>query len=180
MSNAYQSDTQEVTENGIYVIPDKSLDDNHDDDVVVVSKRSVKNDDDDDDDETVNAIPVLSKGEEARTSVEDKYASSTDKSTANTAAFNNCLSVPELGRFVPSGRAFQVQYVLRIGSIPFPTHIMVRDTSPIVIKFAVKQNIDIGGTLKFDLAVIKESLVSFQKPYTVFFSSWLLVIFSAL
>ena len=180
MSSAYQSDTQEVTENGIYVIPDRSLDDNHDDDVVVVSKRSVKNDDDDVD-ETVNAIPVLSKGEEAQTSVEEEeYTSSTDESTIGTAAFNNCLSVPELGRFVPSGRAFQVQYVLRIGSIPFPTHIMVRDTSPIVIKFAVKQNIDIGGTLKFDLAVIKESLVSFQKPYTVFFSSWLLVIFSAL
>ena len=59
MSSAYQSDTQEVTENGIYVIPDRSLDDNHNDDVVIVSKRSVKNDDDDDD--TVNAIPVLSK-----------------------------------------------------------------------------------------------------------------------
>ena len=179
MSSAYQSDTQEVTENGIYVIPDRSLDDNHDDDdVVVVSKRSVKNDGDDDD-ETVNAIPDVAKGEEARTSVgEEEYASSTDESTVSTGTFNNCLSVPELGRFVHSGRAFQVQYVLRIGSIPFPTHIMVRDTSPIVVKFTVKQNIDIGGTLKFDLAVIKESLVSVKKPCRVFFiSSWLRFIF---
>ena len=159
MSNAYQSDTREVAEDGIYVIPDRSLEDKHDD-VVIVSKRSVKNDDDDSDETDNDTIVVDGKSRDR----EDVY-DSTDESATNTAAFNNCLSVPELGRFVPSGRAFQVKYVLRIGSIPFPDHIMVRDTSPVVIKFAVKQNIDIGGTLRFDMAVIKESLVSFEKTF---------------
>ena len=161
MSNAYQTDTQEVEENGIYVIPDRSLEDNHDD-VVIVSKRSVRNDDDDGDETDNDTIVVEGKSRDSEEGYDKR-----DESTASTVAFNSCLSVPELGRFVLSGRAFQVKYVLRIGSIPFPDHIMVRDTSPVVLKFAVKQNIDIGGTLRFDLAVIKDSLVSFEKPFTL-------------
>ena len=141
-SNAYQSDTQEVEENGIYVIPDQSLEDMSDN-VMVVSKRSL-------DDNEVDKIVA-----------EDTVQDNLNDGNLNVTEFDHCLTVPELGRYVPSGRAFHVQYSLRIGSIPFPDRIMVRAASPIIMKFVIKQNIDIGGTLRFDMAILKESLVSY-------------------
>ena len=128
-----------------YVIPDASLEDNSDSNVIVMSKRSL-------DDNEVNIV--------ARNGAQENPESIKDVEDLNVTNFNHCLTVPELGRYVPSGRAFHVHYALRIGSIPFPDRIIVRAATPIIMKFVIKQNIDIGGTLRFDMSILKESLVS--------------------
>ncbi len=78
----------------------------------------------------------------------------------NLTKSNSCVTLPELGRFVPAGRAFQVQFSLRIGSMLFPNRLPVTDTAPMVLRLVIKQNIDTGGTLKFGMNLMMPSVVS--------------------
>ena len=119
MSSAYQTETQEASQDGVYVIPDRTRDsnNNNDDDVLVITRRSVKNNDA----KKHNTILAAKDGATAATTTieAEKEAGSnnhvtydvidSENSTVGTTAFNRCLSVPELGRYVPSGRAFQVE-----------------------------------------------------------------------
>ena len=136
---AYQSNAQEVSEEGIYSIPKHQH---------TLEGRTI-----------VAKKPLEKQSQKSvRSSPHRQFRLNSTKVTS-TPSFNSCLTIPELGRYVPSGRAFEVQYSLRIGSMPFPDRIMVRAAQPIVMKFVIKPLIDIGGTLKFDMTLLKDDWV---------------------
>ena len=83
-----------------------------------------------------------------------------EESNIHTNRFNQCVRVPEMGRFAQSSRAFVIQFQLRIGTVPFPNRIPIDENEPMVLKFEVKPVVDTGGTLKFALEIIKHRLVS--------------------
>ncbi len=92
--------------------------------------------------------------------VEAAYWNHSIEDMWNLTSFNSCVTVPELGRLVPSGRAFQVLYSLRSKSMSIPDIIRVRAAHPLVMKFVIKENIDTGGTLRFAVGLIKGLVVS--------------------
>ncbi len=79
--------------------------------------------------------------------------------------FNKCVRVQEMGRFARSSHAFVLQYQLRIGTVPFPNRIGVDEHEPIVLKFKVKPVLDTGGTLQFQINILKDKVVSINHIY---------------
>ena len=74
-----------------------------------------------------------------------------------TQAFNSCTRISGLGRFARS--AFDVQYSLRLGSVPFPNQLLIPSDKPLVLAFTVKPLQDNGGTLKYQLDLLTHRIV---------------------
>ena len=63
----------------------------------------------------------------------------------------------------------QVDYSVRSGVFPRINGLLLSDTAPLVVKFTVREHVDIGGTLKYHMMLYDSYLVSIMICVCSFF-----------
>ena len=92
--------------------------------------------------------------------------SGASREQSSPSLLESCSRLPELGRYESGTTAFQAKFFLRVMEVPLVNRLSISDKEIIVMKFDLRQNKDIGGTLHFDITLENYLLVSDQNTST--------------